>query len=119
MAKRFSITEHFVGNVEWVGADWQGDDSRWSVSLRETSTGRVFTHQCGILISAVGGLSNPNRPNLPGINMFKGNIVHTAEWDANISIEQRNVVVIGNGCILSPPSPPLSPLGMLDVAFAN
>ncbi|PLB39788.1 flavin-containing monooxygenase [Aspergillus candidus] len=97
VADKFNVTEHFVGSTEWVGADWQDDSCRWSLSLRETSTGRVFTHQCEILISAVGGLSNPNRLSLLGHDRFKGDIVHTAEWDPDISIEQRNVVVIGNG----------------------
>ncbi|PLN82607.1 FAD/NAD(P)-binding domain-containing protein [Aspergillus taichungensis] len=97
VAAKFDLAEHFVGNVEWVGADWQDDIGRWSVSLRETSTGRLFTHPCAILISAVGGLSNPNRLSLPGSDKFKGNLMHTAEWDPDISIEQKDVVVIGNG----------------------
>lgn len=99
MAEKFNVTEHFIGNTEWVGASWQDDEANWLVKLRETSTGEVFTHQCKILISAVGGLSNPNKCTIPGIDRFKGDIVHTAKWDPSISCRQKNVIVIGNGCI--------------------
>ncbi|KAJ6169858.1 FAD/NAD(P)-binding domain-containing protein [Penicillium canescens] len=98
VAKQFNVTEHFIGNTEWLGASWQDDEACWSVRLKETSkTGRTFTHQCKILISAVGGLSNPNECTIPGIDNFKGDIVHTAKWDPDISCAQKNVIVIGNG----------------------
>ena len=119
VANRFNLTDHFMGNTEWVGADWQDDICHWSVSLRETSTGRLFTHQCAVLISAVGGLSNPNRVTLPGSDKFKGTIMHTAEWDRAISTEKRDVVVIGNGCILSPLSSLFSQTYTLDTRFAD
>lgn len=108
VAKQFNVKEHFIGNTEWVGASWQDDEACWSVRLKETSkTGRVFTRQCKILISAVGGLSNPNQCTIPGIDRFKGDIVHTEKWDPDISCAQKNVIVIGNGCIF--PSPTLFP----------
>lgn len=99
VAERFHVAGKFVGNTEWEGAFWQEDTSSWSVSLRDTSTGLLFTRQCKVLISAVGGLTNPNKFSMPGIDRFTGDIVHTAKWDPNVSLKQKNVAVVGNGCM--------------------
>lgn len=102
VAKRFNVNEKFVGNTEWEGASWHEDTKSWSVKLRDSSTGRLFTHRCKVLISAVGGLTNPNKFNMSGIDSFTGDVVHTAKWDPNVSLEQKNVVVVGNGCMYRP-----------------
>lgn len=99
VAQKFNVTERFVGNTEWEGASWQDDVHSWSVRLRDTSTGRRFTRQCKVLVSAVGGLTNPNNFNMPGIDTFTGDIVHTARWDPNVSLAEKNVIVVGNGCV--------------------
>lgn len=86
-----------VGNMEWVGASWKDDTDTWLVQLRDLSTGQQYDQECRILISAVGALTNPSPFDMPGIDRFQGSIIHTAKWDDNICLENKDVIVIGNG----------------------
>ncbi|BCS04780.1 flavin-containing monooxygenase [Aspergillus luchuensis] len=86
-----------VGNTEWIGASWQDVDKTWLVKLRSTTSGQDYTQRCNILVSAVGALTNPNSLNLPGVDRFQGDIIHTARWDQSVSLRDKNIVVLGNG----------------------
>lgn len=50
-----------------------------------------------ILISAVGFLHVPNKPDIPGLGSFKGRVMHSAEWDADFDPSGLKIGVIGNG----------------------
>src|SRR5436190_7267146 len=51
-----------------------------------------------IVISCVGALVEPKTiPDIPGIEVFRGRILHAARWDSNISLSGKNVVVVGTG----------------------
>ncbi|KAL3246818.1 hypothetical protein ABHI18_012617, partial [Aspergillus niger] len=93
----YDLSRHLVGNTEWIGASWQDNDNTWLVSLRNVTTGEEYTQRCNILISAVGALTNPNPLNVPGVDRFQGDIIHTARWDQNVSLRDKNVIVLGNG----------------------
>ena len=98
VARRFDVSQRIVANTEWEGAYWQDQTNRWLVKLKDLSTGNSFYQECQILISAVGGLVNPNPFNIPGVDNFEGGIIHTARWREEISLHQKNVIVVGNGC---------------------
>lgn len=93
----YDLSRHLVGYTEWIGASWQDNDNTWLVSLRSVTTGEEYTQRCNILISAVGALTNPNPLNVPGIDRFQGDIIHTARWDQSVSLRDKNVIVLGNG----------------------
>ncbi|CAI7661175.1 unnamed protein product [Penicillium viridicatum] len=98
VADKFDVSRHIVRNTEWEGAYWQDLTNSWLVKLKDLSTGQTFYHECKILISAVGALVNPNRFGIPGVETFEGDIVHTAAWKSDLSLHQKDVIVVGNGC---------------------
>ncbi|KAJ5941188.1 hypothetical protein N7516_001356 [Penicillium verrucosum] len=98
VADKFDVSRHIVRNTEWEGAYWQDSTNSWLVKLKDLSTGQTFYHECKILISAVGALVNPNQFGIPGVETFEGDIVHTAAWKADLSLHQKDVIVVGNGC---------------------
>ena len=49
------------------------------------------------LITAAGLLAQVNVPDFPGIDNFKGQVVHTAEWPEDLDIAGLRLGVIGNG----------------------
>jgi cation diffusion facilitator CzcD-associated flavoprotein CzcO len=66
--------------------------------LKNLKSGESFVHEAKILVSAVGGYTNPKYPVIPGIETFQGHTVHTAKWDQDYDLKGRNVIVVGNGC---------------------
>lgn len=98
VAERFDVSRHIVPNTKWEGAYWQDLTSTWLVKLKNLSNGETFFQECKLLISAVGGLVDPNPFNVPGVDVFEGDIIHTARWKADTSLAQKDVVIVGNGC---------------------
>ncbi|RDW70957.1 hypothetical protein BP6252_07520 [Coleophoma cylindrospora] len=101
VASRYHVPSRITLNTEWKGAQWSEKTSRWQVYLEDTRSGTRFVHEAKILVSAVGGYTNPRYPSLPGIESFQGTIVHTARWDQEHNLRGKNVIVIGNGCSAS------------------
>jgi len=74
-----------------IEASWDEGDNLWRL---ETSQG---SRTADILISAVGGLSSPSIPDIPGIESFEGPAFHSAEWDHEVDLRGKSVAVIGTG----------------------
>jgi cation diffusion facilitator CzcD-associated flavoprotein CzcO len=66
-------------------------DRTW---LLDTSNGPVTAR---FVIAAVGGLSEPLIPELPGLKAFKGAIFHSAAWDHSFDLTAKRVAVVGTG----------------------
>ncbi|RMZ77538.1 hypothetical protein DV737_g4336, partial [Chaetothyriales sp. CBS 132003] len=57
------------------------------------------TVRAKVVVSAVGGLVEPKPAlDVPGIDTFPGEIVHTARWDPNLDVRDKDVIVVGTGC---------------------
>ncbi|PWY88273.1 putative monooxygenase [Aspergillus heteromorphus CBS 117.55] len=97
VATQYGVDRHFTGGVEWTGAVWQEKTQTWIVTLQDLRTGLSFTQECQVLISAVGGIVNPNSLNIPGAETFQGQIMHTARWRHDVDLTNKHVAVIGNG----------------------
>ncbi len=98
-----SYLEHFADRFDlrrdiqletWVrGARYDETAQRWTV---EISTGQRVSAE--FLICAVGALSAPNRPDIPGIDDFEGDCIHTGDWPQEpVSFAGKRVGVIGTG----------------------
>ncbi|KAF2641018.1 FAD/NAD(P)-binding domain-containing protein [Massarina eburnea CBS 473.64] len=99
----FGLRKYMTFNTEAVRAEWQDGCGKWKVTLRQTSPGgqtREFEEECDLLLYATGILNNYKWPKIPGIDKFKGKIVHTALWPEDYQKEQwkgDRVAVIGSG----------------------
>jgi cation diffusion facilitator CzcD-associated flavoprotein CzcO len=76
---------------ELTGAAWDEDAGLWRI---ETSKGSLTAN---VLVAAMGGLSEPSIPDLPGMDSFEGAAFHTARWDHDRDLAGRSVAVVGTG----------------------
>lgn len=73
-----------------------GFDESTDTWLVHTSAGQRIRSR--YLVMAVGNLSEPKRPDLPGVERFAGDSFHTAEWPKEgVDFTGRRVGVIGTG----------------------
>lgn len=70
------------------------DQGRQSVYLKEEKI------KAKIICSAAGGLVEPNAwpDTIPGRDHFQGDIFHSARWDYNVDLRDKDVIVMGTGC---------------------
>jgi cation diffusion facilitator CzcD-associated flavoprotein CzcO len=71
---------------------------QWRVTFLDTTTKQQFTRDADMLLTAVGGFSEPRRVKFPGMDRFQGPVFHTAEWDHSYNYSGKRMAVIGNGC---------------------
>ncbi len=74
-----------------VDATWHEESQRWVVT---TTAGRL---SADIVISTHGPLDDPSRRDLPDLESFAGDVVHSATWDHAVDLAGRRVAVIGTG----------------------
>lgn len=85
----FGLEPHLRLGTEMTAAEWTGD--AWQVTLNRA----VETFD--VLIPAMGQLSRPVIPALPGAADFAGPAMHTARWDPGVDVTGLRVGVIGTG----------------------
>ncbi len=90
-AARFGIRPNILFGHEVKGIHWEAARHRWRVV---TSQGEWTA---GVVISAMGPLSEPKVPTLPGMASFEGKVFHSARWDHQFDLKQKRVAVIGTG----------------------
>ncbi|KAK5175838.1 uncharacterized protein LTR77_000978 [Saxophila tyrrhenica] len=91
---KFNLREDIQFNTRIQSAKFLDDERRmWEVT---DTSGNVYTSR--FLITAMGVLSNPTLPNVPGVSHYKGEAFHTARWPKDhVSFEGKRVGIIGTG----------------------
>ena len=53
-----------------------------------------------VICSAAGALVEPNSwpDSIPGRDQFEGDVFHSAKWDYNVDLQDKDVIVMGTGC---------------------
>ncbi|KAF2145478.1 uncharacterized protein K452DRAFT_264535 [Aplosporella prunicola CBS 121167] len=123
VCEKYAITDKVQVNTDVMGCRWLEDEQLWEVELRYMAQGlgdlgvkdrdRIIGEKgessvyvghefvrAKIVLSAVGGLVEPRGwpDNIPGKERFQGSIFHSARWDHNFDIRDKDVVVVGTGC---------------------
>lgn len=45
----------------------------------------------------MGQLNQPKKPEIPGLDDFKGKLMHSARWDWSYDLKDKKIAMIGNG----------------------
>lgn len=88
----YRLDQYIHFNSKITEAVWHEDSSQWSVAV--DGKGKF---DCEVLVNAGGILNNPNFPNLRNLNIFQGQLAHTAVWDRSIDVKNKRVAIIGAG----------------------
>jgi 4-hydroxyacetophenone monooxygenase len=96
------VEKHGIGASLRLGSEvetveWNADRNRWRLTARDGG-GSVESVEANVVISAVGLFSEPSLPNIPGIDGFRGTILHSARWNSDCTPwTGKRVAIIGTG----------------------
>lgn len=90
-AEQFGLRPHLRTGVALDTASWREDRSCWEL---ETNAGTLTAN---VLVSAMGPLTEPKLPDVPGIETFAGKTMHSARWDHDYDLTGKTVASIGTG----------------------
>ncbi|WP_280180692.1 flavin-containing monooxygenase [Nocardia farcinica] len=92
VARKHDLERFIRFGTEVTDAEFDESRGGWTVS---TADGEQL--RCAILVSAVGQLSRPAMPSIPGIDTFTGAAFHSARWDHEVDLTGKRVACIGTG----------------------
>jgi len=98
-AERYGVDKLIRTNHRVVNANWDSDDARWTVQVHRTDTDERHTISCSFLYVCTGyyrydeGFS----PKFPGVEDFRGPVIHPQHWPEDLDYRGKRIVVIGSG----------------------
>lgn len=93
VAERFGLRPHITLETRVTATVFDEQSERWLV---DTDRGHQISAR--FVIMACGHLSAPNKPSVPGMESFRGEIHHTGHWPLDeVAIAGKKVGVIGTG----------------------
>lgn len=123
VCEKYQIVDNIQFNTDVKELRWIEADQEWEVTLSHlvSGTGDLAQHErdciarqeghhavytktetvrAKVIVSGVGGLVEPKAApqDIPGFKDFKGEIMHTARWNNQIDLRNKDVIMVGSGC---------------------
>ena len=93
VAERFDLRRDIQFETRVDAAYWHADAGRWLVT-----TDKGDSYAASYFITGTGCLSSFNRPDIPGLESFAGEIYSTGQWPhEGVDFAGKRVAVIGTG----------------------
>jgi monooxygenase len=79
-------------------ANWNSETARWTIDV-ETRADKIVQLTCKFLLLCTGyyDYEKGYTPAWPGLETFRGTIVHPQKWPGDLDYTNKRVVVIGSG----------------------
>lgn len=90
--KKYDLEQHIIYNWEVKAAKYDEENGIWELSNQKKEK-----LTANIAIVGNGPLHIPSLPDIEGIKDFKGAVFHSAQWNHEYDLSNKNVCVIGTG----------------------
>ena len=96
-ARKHGIDEHIRFNTRVISADWDSATDTWTVQTEQGGEPRTYRGRFLFFASGYYNYDEPYSPTFPGIEDFKGDVVHPQQWPDGLDYAGKRLVVIGSG----------------------
>ncbi|KAJ5639987.1 uncharacterized protein N7484_007849 [Penicillium longicatenatum] len=112
VADQHNLRKYVKVSHKIIGAKWIEEKQKWQVKIvatdgrdvmvsnrfnKDGESGEPFIEECDVLINAGGCFNDWKWPTIPGREIFKGEMIHSAAWPKNADLQGKIVALIGNG----------------------
>lgn len=104
VADQHELAPQLLLNCAVEQARWEEATGRWHLT---DGRGRCWT--ASVLVSALGGLSRPAWPDLPGLDSFSGRTIHSQAWPDDLDLAGKRVALVGTGASAAQIVPKIAP----------
>ena len=82
-----------------TSASWSTEDRRWTVEVTRTDTGEALVFRAAFLWMCQGYYKHAEgyTPDWPGMDAYRGTVVHPQTWPEDLDYAGKRVLVIGSG----------------------
>ncbi len=97
VAEKYDLYPHISFSTKVLNCEWVEEEQVWNVTVREPN-GSVLVHRANAVVTATGVLNGASTPDIEGMDSFRGEIVHTAQWPPEVDLRGKRAVILGTGC---------------------
>jgi cation diffusion facilitator CzcD-associated flavoprotein CzcO len=92
IAKR-GLREHIRFDSEVTARTWDEENRLWRLQIN----GAADEVKARFVVSAIGAFVDPKPPAIPGLDKFRGKVIHSARWDHDYDLAGKRVAIVGTG----------------------
>ena len=98
-AAEYNIDKTIRYNHRVRRAEWSSENARWTVAVESGPDNALIQFTCKFLYLCTGyyDYDSGYTPKWPGVERFRGTIVHPQKWPEDLDYTGKHVVVIGSG----------------------
>ncbi|KAF5327140.1 hypothetical protein D9619_004097 [Psilocybe cf. subviscida] len=97
IVEKRKLGPNMIFNEQVIEAVWDNAAQTYRITTRNTQTDMVTNRHAKNIVSAHGILHVPRYPDIPGLDTFKGKLMHSSGWDQSVDLRNKRVAIIGNG----------------------
>lgn len=96
ITRKYDLDRHVQLDSRVVESVWDDERSVWNIKVQRAD-GTVVSDCCDVLINGSGILNKWKWPDVKGLHEFQGPLLHSANWDHSVDLENKTMLLIGNG----------------------
>lgn len=87
VAAKYNVRKNIRFETKCIGARWNEETKKWHVQVKNVKTGIESDDSADVLVTGEGVLNEWRWPDIAGIDSFKGILLHSANWDSQVSLK--------------------------------
>ncbi|MCV7286824.1 NAD(P)/FAD-dependent oxidoreductase [Mycolicibacterium wolinskyi] len=96
-AHKHGIDRHIRFNTHVLSADWDSATDTWTLHTERDGEAKDYRARFVFFGTGYYNYDEPYTPEFPGIENFRGDVVHPQFWPESLDYTGKRVVVIGSG----------------------
>ncbi|KAI0906209.1 putative flavin-binding monooxygenase [Ustulina deusta] len=94
---KYNLERYIRFHHKVLSADWSKDAEQWRITAEHDGRTKGFTARWVIFGTGYYDYENPLKTIIPGLENFKGKIIHPQQWPEDYDHSGKKIVVIGSG----------------------
>ncbi|PHM50449.1 flavin-containing monooxygenase [Xenorhabdus miraniensis] len=98
-AEEYGVDKKIQFGLKITQTNWSNEARQWTITAIDETSGDTRQFTCRFLVGATGyyNYDDPYLPKFPGLEEFKGPVIHPQHWPETLVYKGKRVVVIGSG----------------------
>ncbi|KAK8109432.1 hypothetical protein PG999_007569 [Apiospora kogelbergensis] len=95
--KKYDLGKYLNFHHRVRSCDWSSAGQRWTVEMESEGRIKTLTSRFVVMGSGYYNYESPLESDVPGLENFRGRVIHPQFWPADYDHAGQNMVVIGSG----------------------
>ncbi|KAI0119594.1 FAD/NAD(P)-binding domain-containing protein [Daldinia grandis] len=96
-ASKSRITERIQMRHRVLAAEWSSSEQQWTLTVDHEGKQKFYTARWMVLGTGYYDYETPLKAEIPGLENFKGTVLHPQFWPKDYDYENKRMAVVGSG----------------------